>query len=497
MKSRVKQEKGITLVALIITIILLVLLSAVTLKVVVDYGLINFVTTAAQTYTNEQQRENDIFNDITDRLTLQAPNVEVSGDMKNGYYVGKVTVKITDASKENSRITKIKYTIDGENYIEEMGKEVEFTLEEDGDYTIIAYAMDIGDSSSPASERKEFMKDTTPPSKAAITSETHTSDTITVTVEGEDGLSGVKDYIYQYKISSDNDEDNQWTTADTKEEAEYTYPNTKITAGNVYDVRVIVRDNAENSTPSGKVTVVTNRTPAIAANASGSVSGVNTINVKATGADPDGDTLTYKLYWGKTTNYELTSDTDTKTGASGAEITFSKTGLAEFTTYYWKITVTDGKSEPVNAGAGNNKTYSTPVKSGNPSGAVVAATTKSVNDAYKIRITAKATDADGDKLTYTISYGTNTNYGTNLTVQGNAGAQVTKEFTGGNYTTYYWKVTVTDGRSGAILLGTGNTRTYCKTTKCGGPFTKPVTCTACNGSGWRSAAGCGRTVISI
>ena len=60
-----------------------------------------------------------------------------------------------------------------------------------------------------------------------------------------------------------------------------------------------------------------------------------------------------------------------------------------------------------------------------------------------------------------------------------SGEPMTYDFTGENYTPYNWKVTVTDGKSGEVNVGTGTTRTYCKTTKCPGPFTKQVDCTGC------------------
>lgn len=46
----------------------MVILAAVTLKVLSDYGLINFVAMAAETYTNEQQRENDMLKDLANTI---------------------------------------------------------------------------------------------------------------------------------------------------------------------------------------------------------------------------------------------------------------------------------------------------------------------------------------------------------------------------------------------------------------------------------------------
>lgn len=56
---KIKQEKGITLVALIITIIILIILAAVTINAVMHNGFIDIAVNAAQNYTQEQYKEAD------------------------------------------------------------------------------------------------------------------------------------------------------------------------------------------------------------------------------------------------------------------------------------------------------------------------------------------------------------------------------------------------------------------------------------------------------
>lgn len=55
-----RQEKGITLVALIITIIVLVILAAVSIAAVYQSNIVNYAVNGAQNYANEAGRENEI-----------------------------------------------------------------------------------------------------------------------------------------------------------------------------------------------------------------------------------------------------------------------------------------------------------------------------------------------------------------------------------------------------------------------------------------------------
>ena len=66
-----------------------------------------------------------------------------------------------------------------------------------------------------------------------------------------------------------------------------------------------------------------------------------------------------------------------------------------------------------------------------------------------------------------------------------SGTQVTLEATGlSQYTTYYYYVTVTDGKETATST-TSSQRTYCPGTglTCNGPFTSVVDCKKCGGTG--------------
>ncbi len=57
-----RQEKGITLVALIITIIVLVILAAVSIAAVYNSQIVNYAVNGAQNYSQEAVNENKILN---------------------------------------------------------------------------------------------------------------------------------------------------------------------------------------------------------------------------------------------------------------------------------------------------------------------------------------------------------------------------------------------------------------------------------------------------
>ncbi len=80
-------NKGITLVALIITIIILVILAAVTIRSVMGFGLIDLATRAAENYAfaqgsekSEIKKTEDLIEDARKKIEkeLLAPGIEIS-----------------------------------------------------------------------------------------------------------------------------------------------------------------------------------------------------------------------------------------------------------------------------------------------------------------------------------------------------------------------------------------------------------------------------------
>ena len=291
-------------------------------------------------YDNAGNSATSINTPVTTKGELKAPDIQISGATRNGYYIGDVTVSVRDTSDSTkTRVSKIKVTGAGEERTI-TGTSGSFTITADGTYTINAWSEDANGNRSDTTSKPSFTRDATAPSSSNLKEASHTKDTITVSATATDATSGIKSIQYQYKLTSTNDADNQWITATTQTSTNYTYPSTMITTGAIYDLRIIVTDNAGWTKKSGKITVNTNKAPTITA--SYASKDTNYIKINATGKDEDGDKLTYKLYvstdgtnWG-TAKATLSNQTQ------GTQVTLTASGLVPYTEYYWKVDVTDG-----------------------------------------------------------------------------------------------------------------------------------------------------------
>ena len=125
MKRNLKEEKGITLVALIITIIVLLILAVVTISAVNEGSLFAHANNAAKTYSEAQEKENKM---IADYLTELKKHDNGSGNNDNNssiigkwYYYGNIgndeyAINITSTTVTGGyfdRYTDVKYSLDG------------------------------------------------------------------------------------------------------------------------------------------------------------------------------------------------------------------------------------------------------------------------------------------------------------------------------------------------------------------------------------------------
>ena len=90
-----KSNKAITLVALIITIIVLLILAGVSLSMVLgDNGLINKAQSSVDKYQQSANNEQDFFNSIEEYIDLKAENIVTAKEIESNpkkYYGAKVT----------------------------------------------------------------------------------------------------------------------------------------------------------------------------------------------------------------------------------------------------------------------------------------------------------------------------------------------------------------------------------------------------------------------
>ena len=68
MKAKLKQQKAITLIALIITVIIMVILAAVSIRALYNNGLIGRAVNGAQDYAKASKDEERMYNSVTDLL---------------------------------------------------------------------------------------------------------------------------------------------------------------------------------------------------------------------------------------------------------------------------------------------------------------------------------------------------------------------------------------------------------------------------------------------
>ena len=191
--------------------------------------------------------------------------------------------------------------------------------------------------------------------------------------------------------------------------------------------------------------------------------------------DSDGnpDTLTYIFYFG------TSEDNLVKEGSSiDTPAVFLKEGLTNGVKYYYRIDVTDGKSEPVKGTVGSAVTTENSIPSvGTP------VVTRVANSTDKLTIAVVATDTDDEDLEYTFYRGTSSENITDKvggTIQGKSGNTVT--FTDTDLTmaqTYYYKVKVSDGTENAISANYGSERTWCLGVLCENSTEELILCTKC------------------
>lgn len=116
MKRKLKKEYGITLVALVITIIILLILSGVAINTLTQTGLFENAKQAKNTTENAQKDENKTLGEYSSKI-----NEYVSGTSRD-----EASSEVFKKIEETSTVNTYSYT----------GSEQEYTVPEDGYYKI-------------------------------------------------------------------------------------------------------------------------------------------------------------------------------------------------------------------------------------------------------------------------------------------------------------------------------------------------------------------------
>jgi hypothetical protein len=176
-----------------------------------------------------------------------------------------------------------------------------------------------------------------------------------------------------------------------------------LTASTTYHFRLVATNNAGTRygtdrtfttlTPTGPPVVITNSASLIAsfsATLNGSV-------------DPHGLTTTVYFQYGTTTNYGLTTATQSKTGNTYLNVTANISGLTASTTYHFRIVATNSAGTRY----GSDRTFTTVSATGPP----VVITNPATNIATNTATLNGTVNPHGLTTTVYFQYGTTTSYG--------------------------------------------------------------------------------------
>ncbi len=108
MKRKTQEEKGITLVALIIAIIILVILAAVSIGVVYRTKIVDYAINGTYNYATESLRENEIMNGIESLLNSTINRIEdIVGDTDSDLDISTPPEEIDELKKPQVEVREI------------------------------------------------------------------------------------------------------------------------------------------------------------------------------------------------------------------------------------------------------------------------------------------------------------------------------------------------------------------------------------------------------
>ncbi len=429
--------------------------------------------------------------------TVIAPLIEVvsSGEQENGWYGKDDKVVQIRISTENETAERIYYkTNKDEDYTYVEGKVATLTIQEPGRTIIYAYATDKNENISEQAN-KEIKYDNIHPQVGEIE------------VEGKKGtIDGIETgwYISEevtIKLNNMTDEPLDsgivgfyyWEIAEGSNPSEITEEQKTYIKGKSGSIKIPrtkegkvtigiqAKDEAGNVTDWTKIIIIQKDSVQPIDFLASVVEGTITpygFTVTAGTTDVTSEVSHYNLYvkQGATTVKEIKNNTIGQ---------FQVTGISDNTTYSIIVEAVDRAG---NVKTGTGITVTTLVANTPPTKPEVSFNSKGTN---YIKVNAKATDVNDDKLTYTLYYGTsssNLDYSILLLDQDqNVQVTITTPTNLSEYTYYYWRVDVTDGK--VITQGDIQTevRTYCPGTglQCsGGSYVEnSKTCSRCSGSG--------------
>ena len=343
-QKQMKQEGGITLIALIITIIVLVILAAVTLNSIFGSNIVGIATNGALNYAEEQQKELGMLNDVSDMLgeitgdtdRPMSPTITLSGTKgNNDIYTSNVMVTISiNKGLEQTGTIKLHYKInDGEEQITE--EDVSFEISAEGTTKITAWTENEKGNLSDNYETSFTINKTAP-------------STPTISLNGTEGESGY--YITDVGVTINAGDASNVASIKYKveganpieeTEATGTTANFDITADGTSTITAYIINNA--GLTSEEITQEVNKDATVPSTASIALSGEageTSIAVTANGEDATSGVASYAFQY-STTNEESGFTTADEVQNTANSCTFEYQDLASNTTYYLRVIVKD------------------------------------------------------------------------------------------------------------------------------------------------------------
>ena len=343
MKTKLNED-GITLIALIITIIVLVILAAVTLNSIFGSNIIGLATNGAINYAEEQQKELGMLNDVSDMLgditgdtdRPMSPTITLSGTKgNNDIYTSNVMVTISiNKGLEQTGTIKLHYKInDGEEQISE--DDVSFEIDTEGTTKVTAWTENEKGNLSNNAETSFTINKTLPSNPTIALNGTegengyYISDVgITISAGDTSNVASIK-----YKVEGAN------PIAETEQVG--TTANFDITADGTSTITAYIINSA--GLTSEEITQVVNKdatNPSTATIALSGEAGETSISVTANGEDATSGVASY-IFQYSTTNEENSFTTMDTVDNTSNSCTFTYQNLASNTTYYLRVIVKD------------------------------------------------------------------------------------------------------------------------------------------------------------
>ena len=343
MKTKLNED-GITLIALIITIIVLVILAAVTLNSIFGSNIIGLATNGAINYAEEQQKELGMLNDVSNMLgditgdtdRPMSPTITLSGTKgNNDIYTSNVMVTISiNKGLEQTGTIKLHYKInDGEEQISE--DDVSFEIDTEGTTKVTAWTENEKGNLSNNAETSFAINKSLPSTPTISLNGTegengyYISD-VGVTISAGDAANVAS---IKYKVEDANPID--------ETEATGTTANFDITADGTSTITAYIINSA--GLTSEEITQVVNKdatNPSTATIALSGEAGETSISVTANGEDATSGVASYAFQY-SITNEESSFTTMNTVDSTSNSCTFTYQGLASNTTYYLRVVVKD------------------------------------------------------------------------------------------------------------------------------------------------------------